>query len=79
MYFSRTFYVRLTAKEGAMTIKELRKLAAKKGATVGTQRDMYGWSYWLLDKDGNDFWPTDNFFTNKKDLADEVHNLPDAL
>lgn len=58
-----------------MRLSDLRNLASLKGATVGTQRDMHGWSYWLLDKDGNDFWPDDNFFTTKADLADALRSL----
>lgn len=47
-----------------MKLNKLRETAKAKGVQIGTQRDMYGWSYWLLDADGNDLWAEDNFFTN---------------
>lgn len=47
-----------------MKLNELRKTAKAKGVQIGTQRDMHGWSYWLLDADGNDLWADDNFFTS---------------
>lgn len=61
-----------------MTLKDIRKLASTKGASIATERNDFGWSYWLLDKDGNNFWPSDNFFVSKKHLADEIKNLPDV-
>lgn len=61
-----------------MTLKDIRKLASTKGASIATERNDCGWSYWLLDKDGNDFWTSDNFFVSKKHLTDEIKNLPDV-
>ena len=61
-----------------MTINELRKIATTKGVTIGTQRDMYGWSYWLLDANGNDLFEDDNFYTSTVDIIDAVKNLVEA-
>jgi len=55
-----------------MTLNELRKIAATKGATIRTQRDIYGWSYWLLDSDGKDLFDDDNFHTSKDSVLEAL-------
>ena len=55
-----------------MNIKTIRRLAAAKKLTVGTQRDQHGWSYWLLDANGKDLFADDNFYTNLADVKDAI-------
>lgn len=59
------------------TLKKLRELAATKNATIGTQRDKYGWSYWLLDENGKDLFEDDNFYSCKDSLKDAIDKLAD--
>jgi len=61
-----------------MTLNELRKIAATKGATIRTQRDIYGWSYWLLDSDGKDLFDDDNFHTSKDSVLEALNRLLDT-
>ena len=59
------------------TLKKLRELAATKNATIGTQRDLGGWSYWLLDQNGKDLFEDDNFYICKDSLKDAIDKLAD--
>lgn len=56
-------------------IEALRKLAAQKNVGIGTSRDQHGWSYWLLNANGDDLWADDNFFTNRKDLKAAIDQI----
>ena len=51
-----------------MTLTKLRQLAAEKDLKIETSRDISGWSYWLVDKNGNDLFLDDNFYISKKAL-----------
>ena len=59
------------------TLKELRELAATKNATIATQRDTFGWSYWLLDENGQDLFEDDNFYSCKNSLKAGIDKLAD--
>jgi len=58
-----------------MNIKTIRRLAAEKKLIVGTQRDQFGWSYWLLDANGKDLFVDDNFYTSLADVKDAINTL----
>ena len=58
-----------------MNIKTIRRLAAEKTLTVGTQRDQRGWSYWLLDANGKDLFTDDNFYTNLADVKNAIEQF----
>ena len=58
-----------------MTLTQLREIAKGKGVQIATQRDMHGWSYWLLDADGNDLWEADNFFTSLDHVEAELAEI----
>ena len=59
------------------SLKNLRELAATKNATIGTQRDIGGWSYWLLDENGKDLFEDDNFYSCKNRLKAAIDKLAD--
>lgn len=61
-----------------MNLNDLRKTAKAKNVQIGTQRDMHGWSYWLLNADGNDLWADDNFFTSLDEVRVALEGLDDA-
>ena len=58
-----------------MTLTKLRKLAAEKNLKIETSRDISGWSYWLVDKNGKDLFVDDNFYTSKKALFLSLKNI----
>ena len=58
-----------------MTLTKLRKLAAEKNLKIETSRDVRGWSYWLVDKNGKDLFVDDNFYTSKKALLLSLKNI----
>tara|TARA_R110002072_G_scaffold179708_2_gene335800 strand:- start:48 stop:224 length:177 start_codon:yes stop_codon:yes gene_type:complete len=58
-----------------MTLSQLRALAAEKNLKIETSRDVRGWSYWLVDKNGKDLFVDDNFYTSKKALFLSLKNI----
>jgi hypothetical protein len=59
-------------KNPKYTLKSVRAAAAQKGLRIDTQRDMYGWSYWILNADGTDPQEDDNFYTQLNDVMSSI-------
>ena len=49
-----------------MKLNELRKIAKGLGVRIETERDDYGWGYWLIKNDGSGegIWSDENFCTS---------------
>lgn len=58
-----------------MTLTDLRETAKAKGVQIAALRDQHGWSYWLLDADGNDLWADDNFFTSLENVKAALEEI----
>lgn len=59
-----------------MSLKKLRKRAAKIGVLIEADRDDTGWGYWLIDeKTQQPVWDDDNFCSTHDEIEYKLTSL----
>jgi hypothetical protein len=59
-----------------MTLYELRKFAKPLGVKIESDRDDYGWGYWLTKDDGSGcgIWPDENFCADREEVYSKLQS-----